>query len=183
MKEYGRAKNEAASEDRPRLEEIPDALGAAVRLATGAGEFDENTGEPLDSDAELEVLATRAGEAWESLLDGAKAAVLTAYKDHLLFDASRNFSYDGLEDAEYGNYYEGRYKGVREALAGLGFAVDAEEIERKGREELFAEVERGLPEKRRLAAERPGVYRLQGEVEEAEAALEALRERMGQDDR
>jgi hypothetical protein len=160
-----------------RLQRIPDALGAASNLAAGAGDFDEDTGEPLDSDAELEVLSTRALDAWKRLHDDAQKAVLEAYKGHLLYDASRNFEYDGAEHEVTGAYYEGRWEGIWAALSALGFEIDVEGIRKKGLDELTVELKRDLPEKRRLAAERPDEFRRQIDVEEAETALEALTER------
>jgi hypothetical protein len=160
-----------------RLQSIPDALHAASRLAAGPGDFDEDTGEPLDSDAELEVLSTRILDAWKRLHDDAHKVVLEAYKDHLLYDASRNFLYEGMEEESMGAYYEGRWEGVRAALGAMGFEVDLEGIRKKGLDELIAELKRDLPEKRRLAAEHPDEFRRQIDVEEAETALEALTER------
>jgi hypothetical protein len=169
--------NDQTREAAGRLQRIPDALCAASRLAAGAGDFDEDTGEPLDSDAELEVLSNQAFDAWKRLHDDAQKAVLEAYKGHLFFDASRKFEYDGVEDEVTGAYYEGRWEGVWAALRALGFEIDVEGTREKGREELIEELRRDLPEKRRLAAERPDEFRRQVDVEEAETALEALTER------
>ncbi len=158
----------AAENIRAALFKIGETLVTADKLTSPYAEFDEDTGEPLDSDAELSKLAQEA-EAMLDLVERAALAGVAAlavlkdanvekYKEHLYFDAARGFKYDGVDDSETGNNLEGRFEGAFEAALKLGAVLDKAAIMARGEEQLLAEIRREIPLLRERAAKSSPSY-------------------------
>lgn len=141
-----------------QLREAQEALGAALRLTRGAGEYD-NQGAPLDSDAETEKLTLNARQALDGLLSDIQGSretlvitVLRACEDHLSYDASVGFVYEGVDEAEWGNHYEGRFHGAFEAASALVEGLDKAVIIEQAGDNLINELRNRTPVVRDLAA-------------------------------
>jgi hypothetical protein len=142
---------------------IGEAIGSALRLAGGQGAYDEQSGEPLDSDAETETHALRAQERLEHLADkiegwqkGLVAHALEAYKDHLYYDATAGFEYSGLDEEVRGTELQARFETAYELARTLAPGLDKAALMEHGLNSLVEETREKIPE---LRAEASREYR------------------------
>ena len=134
------------------LYEIGDAIGAALRLTEGQGSFDEESGEPLDSDAETETCSLKAQAQLEFLtntLDSWQKEilhyVLEAYKEHLYYDGSAGFEYHGIDQQQKGDELNGRFEGAYELALKLVPELDKAVVMEQGLLDLVREIREALP--------------------------------------
>ena len=134
------------------LFEIGDAIGAALRLTEGQGAFDEESGEPLDSDAETEACSLKAQAQLEFLtntLEGWQKEilhyVLEAYKEHLYYDASASFEYHGIDQQQKGDELTGRFEGAYELALKLVPELDKAVVVEHGLLDLVGGIREALP--------------------------------------
>ena len=171
---------------------IGDAIGAALHLTEGQGSYDEENGEPLDSDAETEACALKAQDEIESLtnkIEGLQKALvshaLKAYKDHLYYDATAGFEYHGLDEEMTGVELRARFEAAYELALTLAPTLEKAALMDHGLKELVCELRAEIPE---LRAEASKEYRHISPVEpstpeereknrKVREAVEALKEK------
>ena len=141
------------------LHTIADGLGTAVNLAKGYGSYDEESGDPLDSDAETEVLCLAALECVGSLEETIAqwqrrhiSFVMEAYKNHLYYDASKDFEYHGGDEQTIGDELAGMFEGTYQLAATLIPGLDKTLLMKKGTEEVVDGLRHEIPLLRAEAA-------------------------------
>lgn len=139
---------------------IGAGLGAALSLTKGYGSYDEDSGEPEDSDAETEALCLDAqkklGPLEEQLKEWQRQHVyfvLEAYKTSLYYDASKDFEYHGCDEQERGDLLTGQFQGAY--LLATTFVPNLSKlgVMRAGMEQLVEEIQKQIPLLRETASE------------------------------
>jgi hypothetical protein len=141
------------------LFDVGDAIGAALRLTGGQGAYDENSGEPLDSDAETEAYSLKAQEQLEFLtntIEGWQREIveytLEAYKEHLYYDGSAGFEYHGIDQQQKGDELHGHFEGAYELALKLMPGLDKAVVMKHGLLDLVREIREAIPELRAEAS-------------------------------
>jgi uncharacterized protein YlaN (UPF0358 family) len=167
------------------LYDIGNAIGAALRLTEGQGVYDEDSGEPLDSDAETEADSLKAQEQLEFLtytIEGWQRAfveyVLEAYKEHLYYDASAGFEYHGIDQQQRGDELNGHFEGAYELSLKLVPGLEKAVVMEHGLLDLVREIQEDIPALRTEASKPwryiPPMLRTSvGEREKNDAVLRA----------
>lgn len=138
---------------------ISDALGAAMRLTEGYGSYDEDSGEPADSDAEAETLCLDAQKKLGTLVEEIREwqhqhvyLVLGKYKNSLYYYASKDFEYNGCDEQERGDLLTGQFQGAYLLATALVPNLNKAALMKAGMEELIAEIHEQIPALRQTAS-------------------------------